>query len=102
MCLSALGQVERRCDRAIWIDEGRIRDDETSQKSLQGIFGKDGRIQVGTCEETLENIGWSLKEQKKRELEEEKRRERDGTATKRTEDITGKKTQRKKKNRKNY
>lgn len=67
----ALGQVERLCDRAIWIDEGRIRDDGPARKVCKEYLEKmeESRLERAELEYRME-----LEEQKKRELEEEKRK----------------------------
>lgn len=66
----ALG-VERLCDRAIWIDEGRIRDDGPARKVCKEYLEKmeESRLERAELEYRME-----LEEQKKRELEEEKRK----------------------------
>lgn len=67
----ALGQVERLCDRAIWIDEGRIRDDGPARKVCKEYLEKmeESRLERAELEYRME-----IEEQKKRELEEEKRK----------------------------
>ena len=67
----ALGQVERLCDRAIWIDEGLIRDDGPARRVCKEYLEKmeESRLERAELEYRME-----LEEQKKRELEEEEKK----------------------------
>ena len=67
----ALGQVERLCDRAIWIDEGLIRDDGPARKVCKEYLEKmeESRLERAELEYRME-----LEEQKRRAAEEERRK----------------------------
>ena len=67
----ALGQVERLCDRAIWIDEGLIRDDGPARRVCKEYLEKmeESRLERAELEYRME-----LEEQKRKEAEEEEKK----------------------------
>lgn len=67
----ALGQVEKLCDRAIWIENGEIRKDGPARKVCSEYLDKmeESRLERAELEYRME-----LEEQKKKELEEEERK----------------------------
>ena len=66
----ALGQVERLCDRAIWIDEGLIRDDGPARRVCKEYLEKmeESRLERAELEYRMQ-----LEEQKQKEVEEEEK-----------------------------
>lgn len=67
----ALGQVEKLCDRAIWIDKGLIRKDGPARQICREYLDKmeEARLERAELEYRMQ-----LEEEEKRKIEEEKRK----------------------------
>jgi len=68
----SLGQIEKLCDRAIWIDKGVIRSEGTSRKICREYLEsmEESRLERAELEYRMH-----LEEEKRQEIEEEKKKE---------------------------